>query len=98
MRSNNVIRRNFLTLLLKIPNSREKKISSTKALTKAKAKEKAISRKNAKITHFPGKKMIKRKKTYSLLNTTIVVKWVIILSRVRNQKRVKKTRTSNLKN
>jgi hypothetical protein len=56
MKSNGVIRRSFLTLLLRVPNNREKKIPSTKALIRAKAKGKAISRKNAEITHLPGKK------------------------------------------
>jgi hypothetical protein len=74
MRSNGVIRRNFFTLLLKIPNSREKRIPSIKALIRAKTKGKAISRKSAGITHLPGKKIIERKKTCPLLNVTIVAR------------------------
>jgi hypothetical protein len=74
MKSNGVIRRSFLTLLLRIPNSREKKISSTKILIKAKAKKKAISRKSVRITHPPGRKMIKKRKTCFLLNTIIIAR------------------------
>jgi hypothetical protein len=76
MRSNGVIRRSFLTLLLKIPNSRKERIPSIKALirVKAKVKGKATSRKNAGITHLPGKRITERRKTCSLLNVTIVVR------------------------
>jgi hypothetical protein len=74
MKSNGVIRRNFLTLLLRIPNSREKRIFNTKTLTRAKAKGKAISRKSAKITHLPGKRITERRKICFLLNVIIVAK------------------------
>jgi hypothetical protein len=74
IRNNSVIRKNFLTLLLRVPNNRKEKIPSTKALTRVKAKGKATSRKSAKITHPPGKKITEKRKTYSLLNATIVAK------------------------
>jgi hypothetical protein len=74
MRSNGVIRKSFLTLLLRVLNSWEERISSIKTLIKAKAKEKAINRRSAKITYLPGKRMTERKKICFLLNTTIVAR------------------------
>jgi hypothetical protein len=70
MRSNGVIRRSFLTLLLRISNNREERILSTKVLTKVKA----INRRSAGITHLPGKRMTERRKTCSLLNAIIVAR------------------------
>jgi hypothetical protein len=84
MRSNGVIRRSFLTLLLRVPNSREGKIPSIKALTRVKVKGKAISRRSAEITHPPGRRITERRKICPLLNVTIVARWVTLLPRVRN--------------
>jgi hypothetical protein len=69
-----VIRRSFLTLLLRISNSREERISNIKILIRARAKGKAISKKSAKITHPPGKKITEKQKTYFLLNVTIIIR------------------------
>jgi hypothetical protein len=74
MRNNGVIRRNFLTLLLRVLNSREERIPSIKALIKVKVRGKAISRKNVGITYPPGKKITEKRKICLLLNATIVVR------------------------
>src|SRR5258708_125029 len=92
MKNNGVIKRSLLLLLLKILNSREKRICTNKA------KGKAINKKSARITHSSEGKITEKKKTYSSLNAKIMAKWAITLSRVQNPKRVKKAGINNLKN